>query len=108
MKNSLKALLLIMVLVTLHSCGSISTYDAPLEPGQTVYQRQGGNTYNNNNRNYNTSSDNIPEPGQTEMKSQNDNSIPEPGQTEMKSNDDNNNDNVPEPGQTEMKDQGEE
>ncbi|MCQ9634246.1 hypothetical protein MP477_04675 [Chryseobacterium sp. WG23] len=104
MENSLKTLFLAMVLILLHSCGSVTTYDAPLEPGQTVYQRQDPKFRQTETRSENNS---IPEPGQIEMKSNNENNndnIPEPGQTEMKSNDENNNDNVPEPGQTEMKD----
>ncbi|MDR6460501.1 hypothetical protein J2786_003635 [Chryseobacterium vietnamense] len=102
MKKSLKVLFLAMFLVLLNSCGAITTYDAPLEPGQTVYQRQDSQPRQTETRSENTNT--IPEPGQIEMKRDNDNNndnIPEPGQTEMKTNDNNN--NVPEPGQTEMK-----
>ena len=105
MKNSLKVLFLAMFLILLHSCGAITTYDSPLEPGQTVYQRQGSQPRQTETRSQNTNT--IPEPGQIEMKTNDNNdNIPEPGQTEMKTNDDTN--NVPEPGQTEMKDEEEE
>lgn len=105
MKNSLKISFLAMFLILLNSCGAITTYDAPLEPGQTVYHRQDSRPQTET-RSENTNT--IPEPGQTEMKRDNENNndnIPEPGQTDMKPNDDK--DNVPEPGQTEMKDEEE-
>ncbi|MCY0978086.1 hypothetical protein PGH12_17145 [Chryseobacterium wangxinyae] len=98
MKNSIKTGFAAMLLLLLNSCGTVTNYDAPLEPGQTVMQTQGANQSNNNQ-------DNIPEPGQNKMKSQNDDDVPEPGQTEMKKGDDDDDDdnNVVEPGQTEMK-----
>lgn len=96
MKNSIKTTFAIIIILFLSSCGAVaSSYDAPLEPGQTVFQKQGTNGTNNNQ--------NIPEPGQNQMKQQNDDDdVPEPGQTEMKSKDDDD-DNITEPGQTEMK-----
>lgn len=91
MKNLIKTSSALLLILTLSSCGSApTTYDAPLEPGQTTFQTQGNNNQDNN----------IPEPGQNQMQSQSDNSLPEPGQTQMKSSDD---DDVAEPGQTEMK-----
>jgi len=124
MKITLKTVFVVTVLLVLHSClATATTYDAPLEPGQTVYQRQGAvRTTNNTVDNtyiYNSipepsqlqmkslNNNNIPEPGQLQMKSSNDDNIPEPGQQELKTeDDDNDNDNdnsVPEPGQLEMK-----
>ncbi|AQX90545.1 MULTISPECIES: hypothetical protein [Elizabethkingia] len=109
MKNLLKIGCFLMMLCGLNSCVSLpTTYDnGPLEPGQTVFRKQGYNrTYNNRTYNNRNSDNRIPEPGQLEMRSQNNNNnIPEPGQTEMKSQ---NNNNIPEPGQTEMKKQEEE
>lgn len=104
MKNSLKVLFLAMLLILLNSCGAIATYDAPLEPGQTVFQTQNEKPRPTEARSENNNA--IPEPGQMEMKSNTENNnddIPEPGQTEMKSNDETNSNDVPEPGQTEMK-----
>ncbi|AZA54005.1 hypothetical protein [Chryseobacterium sp. G0201] len=87
-----------MRILFLNSCGTVTNYDAPLEPGQTVFQKQGSNGTNNNQNN------NIPEPGQNKMKSQSDDDGPEPGQTTMKTGDDDDeDDNVVESGQTEMK-----
>lgn len=101
MKITLKTMFIVMVLLVLHSClATATTYDAPLEPGQTVYQRQGSVRTTNNTINNNNVYNNIPEPGQLQMKSPNDNNIPEPGQLQMKSP---NNDNIPEPGQQELK-----
>jgi hypothetical protein len=98
MKNLIKTSFAIMLILFLNSCGTVTTYDAPPEPGQTVFQKQGGNETNTNQDN------DIPEPGQNKMKSQNDDDVPEPGQTDMKKGDDDDDDNnVPEPGQTEMK-----
>lgn len=65
-----------------------NTRYVPTQTDQVIYQQDNTNT-------------SVPEPGQTEFKSQSDN-ILEPGQTEFKNQGDN---SVPEPGQTEMKSQ---
>lgn len=72
MKNLIRTSLALVLIFSLASCGSTPTYDAPLEPGQTVFQGQGDNGANN-----------IPEPGQTQMKSSDDDNVVEPGQTDM-------------------------
>jgi len=77
MKNLLRTSSALLLILTFSSCGSVpgpTTYDAPLEPGQTTFQTQGNNNQDNN----------VPEPGQTQMKSADDDDVAEPGQTEMK------------------------
>jgi len=83
-KSSIKTTFAIILILFLSSCGAATSYDAPLEPGQTVFQKQEANGMNNNQNN-------IPEPGQNQMKQQNANDLPEPAQTEMKKDDDDDN-----------------
>ncbi|AZA54010.1 hypothetical protein [Chryseobacterium sp. G0201] len=82
MKITLKSIFIITLLSLLHSCFAVSTYDPPPEPDQNVYPNQSPVRQNNN----------IPEPGQLQMKSQSDDKTPEPGQLEMKTGDDDDND----------------
>ncbi|WP_278551241.1 hypothetical protein [Elizabethkingia bruuniana] len=99
MKNLLKTFYCLVLMMSISSCFSVpTTYSDPLEPGQTVFQRQGDNRYNNRTNN------NVPEPGQTEMKPQRNNNYPETEETDVKSENEN---NIPEPGQTKMKEENE-
>lgn len=103
MRNRILNLIIITLFMSAAGCQSSSDRnyrtigDAPLEPGQTTFQRQRVSS----NRDYIPTGDAPLEPGETTFQRQrSDDGLPEPGQIMMEGAQ--STDLLPEPGQTEM------